>query len=282
MRDEQHGVPVLRQRRKRLAQIPHGLGVEPGARLVEHEHVGAVDERAGYERAACLAGREREHVALCQARDAELADGLMGLANLLVGSAEVKRHADAAKEAAEDDVEHGAVDHHAVLHARRDDPDGLVDLCEGSARVAAEHDGRFLLPQGEVLPREELDERGLARPVGAKDGHVLAFLDHQVVDVQDDVAVSSDLCVVQPEKLSTQLRSPQQSLFAQGTRAFLLARNLVERALAQANRLGRDLDELVVGNVLERLFERELDRRGEENCPPWTSAGCRAAWSWRR
>jgi hypothetical protein len=36
---------------------------------------------------------------------------------------------------------------------------------------------------------------------------------------------------------------------------------LLQVALADADRLGRDLDQLVVGDELDRVLERELDRR---------------------
>src|SRR5258706_5053588 len=52
--------------------------------------------------------------------------------------------------------------------------------------------------------------------------------------------------------------------FSLGGRAFLaLALMLFQEALAEANRLRRDLGELVVADELDRVLERQRDRRGE-------------------
>lgn len=50
-----------------------------------------------------------------------------------------------------------------------------------------------------------------------------------------------------------------------GAHRSLLAIGRVQNALAQTNVLGRDLHELVVGDVLERLLERKGARRRELN-----------------
>src|SRR5258706_6664002 len=51
--------------------------------------------------------------------------------------------------------------------------------------------------------------------------------------------------------------------FSLGGRAFLaLALMLFQEALAEANRLRRDLGELVVADELDRVLERQRDRRG--------------------
>ena len=49
------------------------------------------------------------------------------------------------------------------------------------------------------------------------------------------------------------------------TNSGLLAVDRVEQALAQTDVLGRDLDQLVVLDVLESLFQRESTRRGKLN-----------------
>src|SRR5688572_15522438 len=64
-------------------------------------------------------------------------------------------------------------------------------------------------------------------------------------------------------------RSPataERRRLAVGDLALLaLALVLREQLLAQANARRRDLDELVVVDELERLLERELDRRGQDD-----------------
>src|SRR5436305_15100721 len=59
------------------------------------------------------------------------------------------------------------------------------------------------------------------------------------------------------------LRSGQRrrGLAARAAPAF----RLLEHALAQADRGGRDLDQLVVRGELDRILERQLDGRGEED-----------------
>src|SRR5881398_3581388 len=59
------------------------------------------------------------------------------------------------------------------------------------------------------------------------------------------------------------LRSGQgrRGLAARGAPAL----RLLEQALAQADRGGRDLDQLVVRDELDRILERQLDGRGEED-----------------
>ena len=64
----------------------------------------------------------------------------------------------------------------------------------------------------------------------------------------------------------------------------LFALDGAQDALAQADGLGGNLNHLVILDVLQRLFEREGDRRASAGwpCPQWRNAGCPGSSSWTR
>jgi hypothetical protein len=182
-------------------------GVKSGARLVEHERIGAVDERARDEDAARLAGGHGHDVLIGQVCDTHLLERGTGAAACVVRriSGDAQRQAHRAGQAAGDDVDRRQMHRYLRLHSGRHDAERAADVDERRARIAAEQHRRHVAVQRHDLAGYQFDERRFARPVGSEDGDVFALGDFEMVDVEDDAAGSANRRIGKLQKRNERL-----------------------------------------------------------------------------
>ena len=200
MGDEQDAAARRGHLRERLAHVPHAFGVEPGAGLVEDDDLRAVHQGAREEHAARLAGGQGVDLALGQLDAPQLLHAVEGNLALAFGDREAGRHAQAAEEAAQHDVDRRQMHGDLVLHARGHHADHAAHLGGDRAGVAAEEHGRLVAVEGHHLAREQFHERRLARPVWPQDRNRLAVVDRQIVDGENVAAVAAHHRILQPQQ----------------------------------------------------------------------------------
>ena len=134
--------------------------------------------------------------------------------------------------------------------------------CSTSARVQTNIVVFTLAPDAPDAPALVAAARSRGVRVNALGARTIRALTHRDVAAQPVRRSGGDLGCSAPRASRA---SPRPDLGrvarAQAARARLLALVLLQVALADADRLRRDLDQLVVGDELDRVLQRQLDRR---------------------
>ena len=185
--DEEHGRPLAVDLGDELPDLAHEAGGETQAGLVEEEVTGAGHERPAHGQHLLLATRQEAgpgFAAGCEDRE-EAVDPLEGLLHApLVGMSpktEILLHGQLGQDA-------------PALHDLGQAPGDDAGRVETVDPLVVEADLAFgdAPPVDGQEPRDGAQERGLARPVGAEQGHDPAFRQAQADPTQDEDRIVVD------------------------------------------------------------------------------------------
>ena len=185
----------------------HTLRVQTRARLVEDQDLRISDELARYEDAARLPGREGHDVASGEVGDAQTAERVERPAPDRGVDARPHGKPERAVHAAHHNLDHRQVHADLIVHRGAHDAQRGADVLEQGPRLAPKPHGGLVAIQREHLAREQLDERRLSRAVRAQQGHMLPLGQREVLHIQNGLAGSDDLGVMDAEQGLPRARS---------------------------------------------------------------------------
>ena len=180
--------------------------VERVGRLVEEELARAMYEGAGDKDAALFAGGHGADELLGEMRGLDPLESFAGANAHFTGDVQIGPEGGCGKEARDDGVEAGG-DGGALAGEFRahgpgaDDPEMTAEFREIPALAAEDANAHAGLNDGIELAGDGEDKRGLAAPIGAEDGDMLAGADGEVDVVEDDAFAPRDVDVAKVEEV---------------------------------------------------------------------------------
>ncbi len=167
MGGQHHRVALLVEARDELPQGLAQFDVDPGGRLVEHDHGRFVDQGLGHQHAPLHAAGEGAHIHVRLVGQVEVFHHLVDPL-VVVFQAEVARLQAQGFAHREEGVEHQLLRHHAELAARLAEVAGhVVAVDRHAARIGPDQAG------------DDGDQRGLAGTVRPEQAEELAFFNAQ-------------------------------------------------------------------------------------------------------
>src|SRR5882762_5310032 len=187
----------LGQRAHRFAKTVLRENIEAIARLIEHQRLRIVHQRACDQDALRLAGRHFRDGAVCEMWDSKPLENGVGAHPVLWLDSLVIEDACTAEETGENDFAAARVARAVGHQIVRYDAEHGAQL-EDVPSVAPQNRHRGFFPDDRIaLARNGFDERGLAAAVRAQDRDVFARFDAQAEVIECDVVASNDAHVFQ-------------------------------------------------------------------------------------
>jgi hypothetical protein len=200
VRDHENANALASDAAQGLAQLALRGEVERVGRLVEQEHLGAMDEGAGNHDAALLAGGHFANQFLFEMRGLHQVQSFMGAGTHCWGDVKVGPERGRGEESGRDGIDARGDGGALAGEFGRDDTEMGAELRDIPALAPEQEQLHFGHDDGVALAGDGANERGFAAAVGAEDGDVLALLDAEGKIVQDDVVAARDADVLHEEE----------------------------------------------------------------------------------
>lgn len=192
VRDHENADALLRDAAQGLAQLALGCEIECVGWLVEEQHLGTVDERAGDHDAPLLTGGHLADELCCQMLGLHEVEGFAGAVAHLRCDVQIGPQRRRGEEARDDGIETGGDRGALAGEFRGDHAEMGAQLRNIPALAPEEEQLRFRRDDWIALAGDGFDEGGFAAAIGAENGHMFTVGDAQRDVVEDDVVAACD------------------------------------------------------------------------------------------